>query len=63
MAVHFLPEKFHFVLNSSWWVFDYLIFHHINVSKHGVTNFIDFDWFRQPFRPLFDLKLLFLKML
>ena len=30
---------------------------------HDVTNFIDFDWFRQLFRALFDLKLLIFKSL
>ena len=29
---------------------------------HDVTNFIDFDWFRQSFWQLFDLKLLFFKL-
>ena len=64
MAVHFLSEKFHLVLMTYLWVITYLFFVIPSTCPaHDITNFIDFDWFRQSFWPLFDPKLLIFKPL
>ena len=56
---HFLSEEVWLTLMSNWWV----IVYSSSCPAHDVIDFIDFDWFRQSFWPLFDLKLLFFKPL
>ena len=61
--MYFLSEEFWLILMSNWWAIVYLFFIPSICPAHDVINFIDFDWFRQSFWPLFDLKLLIFKPL